>query len=147
SKIRSPFMWLPLLLMIGVAACGFRPAHLGANDAAQGNIQLLRINSIPERDGQKLRNALNDRLYIGKPAQTPKFSLSVKLAYSEQSFGIQRSGSANALRASMDAHVVVVSLDNYQPLQEFKLTRSTHFLSRGATVSPLITPAKISRMR
>lgn len=55
------------------AACGFQPMYAAPDSAAQKSVAAhyadIEILNIPDRDGQHLRNALIDRLYVaGRPA-------------------------------------------------------------------------------
>lgn len=67
-----------LLLVFAVlilTACGFQPVYgTGGgvrSSAVENHLAQVEIGSIPDRDGQYLRNALIDRFYrSGRPAQT-----------------------------------------------------------------------------
>lgn len=55
------------------AACGFQPMYAAPDSAAQRSVAAnyadIEIVNIPDREGQYLRNALIDRLYVaGRPA-------------------------------------------------------------------------------
>jgi len=55
------------------AACGFQPMYAAPDSAAQRSVAAnyadIEIVNIPDRNGQYLRNALIDRLYVaGRPA-------------------------------------------------------------------------------
>lgn len=68
---------LPLLtatcLPLGMSACGFQPMYAAPSAATQRSVEAqykdIEIANIPDNNGQYLRNALIDRLYVaGRPA-------------------------------------------------------------------------------
>ena len=81
---------IPTLLLL-LSACGFHPIYGGTDYsgtpvAAQMNA--VAIDSIPDRAGQILRNALIDRMYAkGRPKQ-PAYRLHVTLTTSVADVGI-----------------------------------------------------------
>ena len=61
------------------ASCGFTPMygnHGAEGVSTQGKFQQIRIASIPDRQGQILRNNLVDRLYHDGTPQEPVYELS-----------------------------------------------------------------------
>lgn len=67
-----------MIALLTVAACGFRPVYGVNRDTPTGvesKLETVRIENIPDREGQYLRNALIDRFYrSGRPAD-PAYSL------------------------------------------------------------------------
>lgn len=62
-----------IALPLGLSSCGFEPMYAAPDSATQKSIQAsyadIEIANIPDREGQYLRNALIDRLYVsGRPA-------------------------------------------------------------------------------
>ncbi len=99
SHKKSNGPW-PCLAVLAVAlvltGCGFQPLY--GNVPGKGSVsealQQVRIEIIPDRLGQKLRNFLLDRLNpSGKPAR-PSHSLSVNTSVSRTDLGIERDETA-----------------------------------------------------
>lgn len=76
----------------GVAGCGFRPMY--GRSAASGRADVraalaqLRVNPIPDRQGQRLRQILRESL--ASSGEASSFELEVKLAQSIQELGVRR---------------------------------------------------------
>lgn len=73
---------LPLIFCLVLAACGFRPMYatssFGGDSEISDQLAQIRIENIPNREGQLLRNELIDRFYRdGRPAN-PRYSLAVQ---------------------------------------------------------------------
>jgi LPS-assembly lipoprotein len=104
---------LPLLYCLAVllSACGFTPVYgdrgLGAGVAR--DLAAVRIDSIPEREGQMLHNRLIDRFY-GQAGQalTPRYRLSVALTAREEELGIQRDATATRARLRLQAEYELI---------------------------------------
>lgn len=69
---------------VSLSACGFQPVYsTGGSQAGQGATSLaaaqeqIRINVIPDREGQYLRNVLIDRLNRGGYPSDPRYVLSI----------------------------------------------------------------------
>ena len=92
--------WSRTILAIALAGllfgCGFRPLY-GTTETDRRVADLLaqvRIETIPDRTGQKLRNFLLDRINpAGQPAR-PHYYLSVKIGISRIDLGILRDETA-----------------------------------------------------
>jgi LPS-assembly lipoprotein len=72
----------PLLLCLGLAACGFEPLygeHGTENTAVTADLAAIRIEAIPDRIGQKMYNLLYERLTPDGKADVPKYSLRVRI--------------------------------------------------------------------
>ncbi len=77
-------------LLLGLSACGFHSVY-GTHDDSTSDVaeqlQQVAIDSIPDRQGQILRNALIDRMWgKGRPAQ-PKYTLTVNLKITQSDIG------------------------------------------------------------
>ena len=66
-----------LLAVFLLSACGFTPLYgsAGQNHAAQGELQDIAIDVIPDREGQYLRNRLIDRFHTGGTPAAPRYIL------------------------------------------------------------------------
>lgn len=92
--------WSKALLIaagaLTLGACGFQPmygsAGVGGADA-WAKLAAVEIANIPERPGQKLRNALIDRMH-GSGAATPAYRLEVSYSAAEQKVAVAKDASA-----------------------------------------------------
>lgn len=86
------FMMLAAMMML-VAACGFKPLYdqSGANDqiARQALIEMgkIKIERIPNREGQLFRNALIASINPRGEPSNPKYRLATSLSHSVRSSG------------------------------------------------------------
>lgn len=92
--------WSRSLAVVAVAAllagCGFRPLYGtgGENQQVAAQLAQVRIEAIPDRTGQKLRNFLLDRINPqGQPAR-PLYYLQVKINVARTDLGIERDETA-----------------------------------------------------
>ncbi|HZH28718.1 MAG TPA: LPS assembly lipoprotein LptE [Azospirillaceae bacterium] len=67
------------------SACGLRPLYgeRGVTASAKEQLTRVRIENIPERSGQILRNELIDRFYAGNGPGDSAYRLNVSLSISE----------------------------------------------------------------
>jgi LPS-assembly lipoprotein len=74
---------IAVLALLSLTACGFEPVYgTKSVKGTQGSLaetqEQIRINVIPNREGQFLRNVLIDRLNRGGYPSNPRYSLSVE---------------------------------------------------------------------
>jgi LPS-assembly lipoprotein len=89
---RAAFRWIAVLAALaGTAACGFEPLYgRKDNGSVVDDLAAVRIELIPDRSGQVLRNYLLDNLNPrGTPAQAA-YVLSVRIYEPRQEVGLQR---------------------------------------------------------
>ncbi len=84
-----------ILLVFGLAGCGFQPLHRVADgggagsDGSAATLGSVRIAPIADRAGQRLRNLLLDRITpLGAPV-IPRYVLEVKLAEARREFALR----------------------------------------------------------
>jgi LPS-assembly lipoprotein len=105
------------LLALGAAGCGFRPIHGGGGAAAGSDADVAadmaatRIALIPERFGQYIRRALQQRLGHGPGGPTDaRWELLVGPSQSGEATGIQRDGAATRVRIIATANWTLLRL-------------------------------------
>jgi len=88
--VRRSFLFA--LSAAGLAGCGFEPLLGGGRDSADAIEQLsaIRIEPIPDRSGQVLRNALLDRLTPQGQATGARYVLRIRLSEPRQSILLRR---------------------------------------------------------
>jgi LPS-assembly lipoprotein len=88
---RTAALFLFSVLCLLLSGCGFSPiygSHSGSGGPVAEQLSQIAIDSIPDRQGQILRNDLIDRMYgKGRPSQ-PLYHLSVKLHLNFEDTGI-----------------------------------------------------------
>lgn len=100
------------LLLLGVAGtvagCGFQPVYMptasGRPGPAERNLAAIKVNLIPERPGQLLRQALQERLGSDSGDVPVRYSLAVNFSISGEGIGIEPDNAATRLRLIGTAH-------------------------------------------
>lgn len=88
---------LPLVL----AACGWHPVYAPAaagGDGAAADLAAIQVGLIGERNGQLLRNALQERFERAGIAAAKRYDLTVSYSVASESLGIQQDLSVTRLR-------------------------------------------------
>ena len=99
------------MLSLCLSGCGFHPM-MGANaeqDGVSSQLCTVEVSELPNRDGQQLRNFLIDRL-CSRPAQTPKYTLHVRVISSEEPLAISKDSSSSSAQISSSATFSLVHL-------------------------------------
>ena len=116
-------MSLPLqrrhMLMLGAGAtlsgCGFQPAYMptasGGAGAAQRDLAAIRVALIPDRPGQLLRQALQDRLERGSSGVARRYDLTVSYWIAGEGIAVQQDSTATRLRETGNASWTLVAQD------------------------------------
>lgn len=125
---RLLIMGLPGLL----AGCGFRPVYgTGARATAmQADLGAVSVALIPNRPGQLLRQALQQRLEGSEGGQLKRYELTVGYSVAQDNIGIQRDTTFSRLRQTATAQWSLRALDPASTL----LTSGTNRALDGANV-------------
>src|SRR5579875_3491053 len=93
---------LPLLATPLLAACGFHPLYApttgDTNGAAATGLAEINVGLIPERAGQELRLALQERFERSGAALARRYDLTVTFAVGAEAIGIQPDTSSTYVR-------------------------------------------------
>lgn len=95
-----------------LAACGFKPIYGGGGDESYAAFSMadIAIDNIPDREGQRLRNLLMDRLYqAGRPDNARYHLMVAPITETQTDLGIQKD--ATATRAQLKLHTKMKLLD------------------------------------
>ena len=103
----APILLSPLLSLAG---CGFHPLYGAADQAAIAHLPDIFVQPIPERSGQELRLALQQRLAGSSAAQPQGYTLSVSFSVSGESVGIHGDNTAERNRVVGRAHWTLASV-------------------------------------
>jgi LPS-assembly lipoprotein len=96
------------LLMLATGAslsgCGFQPVYMptasGNAGLAQRELAAIQVNLIPDRPGQVLRQALQDRLERSASGVARHYDLAVAFGITGEGIAIQQNSEIIAVRAS-----------------------------------------------
>lgn len=106
-------------LVAGLAGCGFQPLYgrIGDADAnVVGHMAAIRIGAIPDRSGQLLRNALQDKLTPrGRPGK-PLYRLDVSLAENRSDLVILQDATSTFAKLRIGANYVLIDVASGRPL-------------------------------
>lgn len=137
-----------------LSACGFSPLYgkKGVMESNAATLSQVRIDNIPDRQGQYLRNALMDRFYRnGRPAD-PRYVLHVgPLKETLTDLDITKSSSATRAQMRIDATIKLVdhrggetimsrnlvAITSYNILQSRFTTRVSEESARQAALDEL----------
>ncbi len=105
SSLKRPApLAMPLALLIGLGACGFRPLYSERHDAGvTAELAATRIDLIADRTGQKLHNFLLDRLTPKGPAAPPRYRLKVEVLTQRRELGIRKDETATRANLTLTA--------------------------------------------
>ena len=110
------------LALTATAACGFQPLYgdRGVGAGAAEKLNSVEIASIPDREGQKLRNLLIDRFYESTRPGNPRYRLDVTLTAVEQKLALQKDASAVRAQLLVDAPFRLTDTANGQVVFQAK---------------------------
>jgi LPS-assembly lipoprotein len=101
-----------------VAACGFEPVYMpsagGEAGVAQSKLAAVYVNILPDRPGQLLRQALQQRLQGAGDSGTPEYTLSVTYWVSGAGIGIQPDTAPTYIRYTGNANWTLTGRDPAQ---------------------------------
>ena len=101
---------LVFCLALFLQACGFKPLYTTQDGVSiSPSFGEIKILSIPNKDGQFLRNLLIDRIYTeGRPANT-RYSLKIKSVKETTSrLGIRKDASATRAQLRLTAGMILI---------------------------------------
>jgi LPS-assembly lipoprotein len=91
-----------LALGLTLSGCGFQPAYMPtATDkpgVAQRELAAIHVNLLPDRPGQELRQALQERLEMGATGVKPRYDLQVSFGVSGEGIAILPNSDATRIR-------------------------------------------------
>jgi LPS-assembly lipoprotein len=106
-----------LMLGAGVAlsGCGFQPVYMptasGTAGVAQRELNAIEVDLIPDRPGQELRQALQDRLELGNDGVAHRYDLKVGFGVSGEGIAVQPDTIATRIRMIGTATWTLVAKD------------------------------------
>jgi LPS-assembly lipoprotein len=91
-----------LALGLALSGCGFQPVYMptatGKPGVAQREMAAIHVNLIPQRPGQELRQALQERLEMGATGVLPLYDLSVGYGVSGEGLAVLSDNNATRIR-------------------------------------------------
>lgn len=99
------------LLLLG--GCGFHPVYgsAGVGVGAEGELSAIAVGLIPNRPGQLLRLALQDKFERGGAGVAQRYDLSVTLSLSSEALSIQAGNTSSRVRVVGNAGWVLTAQD------------------------------------
>ena len=115
----SPCLRRRQVLALGAGAalsgCGFQPVYMptasGAAGAAQRDLAAIRVALIPDRPGQLLRQALQDRLEMGASGVARRYDLTVTYWIAGEGIAVQQDTTTTRFRETGNANWTLVAQD------------------------------------
>jgi LPS-assembly lipoprotein len=99
----------------GLGGCGFQPVYMptasGTAGAAQRELAAIQVALIPDRPGQLLRQALQDRLAMGESGVAQRYNLTVAFWIAGEGIAVQQNTTATRLRETGNANWTLVAQD------------------------------------
>jgi LPS-assembly lipoprotein len=106
---------LTLAAACAVSSCGFQPVYMptatGAPGAAQRELAAVHVALIPDRPGQLLRQALQNRLEMSGSGEALRYDLAVVFWVAAEGIAIQSDNTATRIRATGNANWILVAQD------------------------------------
>lgn len=106
---------LALTATAAVSGCGFQPVYMptatGNAGVAQRELAAIQVALIPDRPGQLLRQALQDRLERGASGVARRYDLTVGFGIAGEGIAIQSDNTATRVRAIGSANWTLVAQD------------------------------------
>jgi len=98
--------------LVALAGCGFKPLYGTANDGGSASLDMaaVRVDPIPDRIGQILRNEITNRLTAGVGPQPARYRLDVALSGSSQPLQIQTSDTITRYNLRLTATFQLIDL-------------------------------------
>jgi LPS-assembly lipoprotein len=115
ARIARRLLLLPVILTPVLTACGFRPVYAPAaadkdSPAAQGLAE-ISVGLIPERSGQLLRLALQERFERAGIATAHRYDLNVTFGISAEQISIQENSTTTWQRMVGTANYSLITQD------------------------------------
>jgi LPS-assembly lipoprotein len=106
---------LALTAGAGLSGCGFQPVYMptasGTAGVAQRELAAIQVALIPDRPGQLLRQALQDRLEMGASGIARRYDLTVSFWIAGEGIAVQQDSTATRLRETGNANWTLVAQD------------------------------------
>ncbi len=91
-----------LALGLTLSGCGFQPVYMptatNKPGVAQRELAAIHVNLLPDRPGQELRQALQERLEMGATGVKPRYDLQVSFGVSGEGIAILPDSDATRVR-------------------------------------------------
>ncbi len=106
---------LALAAGASLSGCGFQPVYMptasGNAGVAQRELAAIQVDLIPDRPGQVLRQALQDRLEMGASGVAHRYDLAVGFRVAGEGIAIQPDNTATRIRSIGSATWTLIAQD------------------------------------
>lgn len=97
-----------LALCAALGACGFQPLYgRGGGTISAAELDTVQLPVIPEREGQLLRNYLQESFNPDGRRRETRYQLDIKLNRTSQNLGVRRDGTATRVNMVLEASLVL----------------------------------------
>jgi LPS-assembly lipoprotein len=100
---------------MSLSGCGFQPVYMptasGKAGVAQRELAAIQVDLIPDRPGQLLRQALQERLEMSDRGTAAQYNLSVSFGISGESIAVQPNSIPTRVRNIGTAHWTLIAQD------------------------------------
>ena len=112
--------YLTITALLFLTACGFHPVY-GTNKhtpiGIETKFQQIAIDSIPNREGQYLRNALIDRLYRNGRAKNTAYTLTITpLHETQRDLDITVDSNTTRAQLRIETSIALIDATTHKPL-------------------------------
>jgi LPS-assembly lipoprotein len=98
-----------------LSGCGFQPVYMptasGSGGVAQRELAAIQVALLPDRPGQLLRQALQDRLEMGASGVARHYDLNVAFWVAAEGIAVQSDNTASRLRETGNANWTLMAQD------------------------------------
>lgn len=107
-----------LVAGLSLAGCGFSPLYgeRSASSVATPELAAIQIDSIPNREGQIVRNSLLDKMQPRGAAPKPLYRLQIGVSLARESLGVRIDDTATRGNLTMNASYTLIDLASGKPL-------------------------------
>lgn len=125
--------FLVLITLLFLPSCGFSPVYgdfaSGQNTpSAQAQLAQVRIDNIPNQEGQYLRNVLIDKFYTQGRPQNPLFKLNVERIIEDiDDLDITQESEATRSQITLRTEIKLIDLATRQELLKENLRTTTSY--------------------
>jgi LPS-assembly lipoprotein len=130
-----------------LAGCGLRPLYGegSARVAARSELAAVRIDVIPDRNGQVLRNLLIDRFYAGGGPQPWRFDLTVGVDIAETRTGLRIDDTASRRILTANSRFRLIRRDTGEVASSGTITQTNTFAYQEAQYGVLVARETATR--
>ena len=133
-------LWRSIIALWSVTflnGCGFEPLYAPMTRASVQDLG-VKIDPIPDREGQLMRNALFALFQPHGLVVNPAYQLKTKISFDQADLGFRRDETASRTRITATTEFQLINLQTQKVIHKGKLKATTAY-----TVGPQVTSAAL----